>query len=110
VRKILLAALLAAAPTAAFASCTGSLSGGFTLSQPSMGYLRNASTCVGVTGTAVVTPSTLASVSPAGPVPGNWTLTPLANGSGTVVFAAPGYLPVTVLLTVSLGTLDVDSQ
>jgi hypothetical protein len=68
-------------------------------------------------GCAFVTPGSGAAIASPG-IPGvftaavgsnGWIFTPVAPGSTTVTFSAPGYNPVTVNLTVQPATLDVIS-
>jgi hypothetical protein len=105
-RKILLALLLSGCAGPAFA-CTGGPITSINLTAPTNFVVDNASTCVSVTNavSATVSPSTLATAVAAA---GALSLTPLANGSGTLTISLAGYSNLSIPLTVTLGTLELD--
>jgi hypothetical protein len=105
------AAVLAFAACApAHAACQGSIAGGFTLSAPTTYYYRNGATCALIQGgTATFSPAGFATAV-VGTAAGLWVLTPIANGTATLTVSSPGFAPLSIPVTVSLGVADWDSQ
>ena len=103
--------LICAALTSEANACTGNLSAGVMLTGlPVTVFVRNSSGCAALGGISVTaSPSNLVTISFPGP-PGEATLTPALAGTGTLSITEAGFSPISVPLTVSLGTMELDSQ